>query len=529
MSVVELRIAVKNIPTLDILSQSDPQVFLFLQKSYGIWDENPHCKTEIVKNNSNPKFTTPLIMDYHFEELQRIKLIVVDVDKFDNPRWQAQEYVGEFITDIGSILGKQKGIMQGSLTRRVGEKRGEIIIAAREVRNENSKNYKFHISGYNIPISSFITKEKTYYEIVRIIEDSEFSVHRSTSSSSKNPEWEPMYLSENDLWNNVNDNVKIGFKYFKDGRKNPKLLCNKIWSIDDFIKNSGTLQRIVFEKHGEIRLSYKKEKTFLDYIEGGLEIQLSIAVDFTASNLDREIDLHGINSNNSEYERAMHLVGTILEKYDSDDHIPVYGFGGKFYGNSIVSHNCLLTSDESSHATGISRAIDIYKHSLQNVNLSGPTNFSPIIQTISNNLKKLVSMQKNVYAILLIITDGIISDLNNTIEAIMNATTYPLSIIIVGVGHANFSNMTLLADELLSRKWDDNLHPRDIVHFVRINDFIRDKINVDLPRAVLKEIPGQIMEYMKIHNIEPKRLKKPDIYNELFSSSPPPYISENNS
>ncbi|CAG8801849.1 9113_t:CDS:1, partial [Gigaspora rosea] len=178
MSVVELRIAVKNIPTLDILSQSDPQVFLFLQKSYGIWDENPHCKTEIVKNNSNPKFTTPLIMDYHFEELQRIKLIVVDVDKFDNPRWQAQEYVGEFITDIGSILGKQKGIMQGSLTRRVGEKRGEIIIAAREVRNENSKNYKFHISGYNIPISSFITKEKTYYEIVRIIEDSEFSVHR---------------------------------------------------------------------------------------------------------------------------------------------------------------------------------------------------------------------------------------------------------------------------------------------------------------------------------------------------------------
>ncbi|RIB23761.1 Copine-domain-containing protein [Gigaspora rosea] len=340
-----------------------------------------------------------------------------------------------------------------------------------------------------------------------------------------------MYLSENDLWNNVNDNVKIGFKYFKDGRKNPKLLYNKIWSIDDFIKNSGTLQRIVFEKHGEIRLSYKKEKekTFLDYIEGGLEIQLSIAVDFTASNLDREIDLHGINSNNSEYERAIHLVGTILEKYDSDDHIPIYGFGGIFYGNSTVSHNFLLTSDESSHATGISRAIDIYKHSLQNVNLSGPTNFSPIIQTISNNLKKLVSMQKNVYAILLIITDGIISDLNNTIEAIMNATTYPLSIIIVGVGNANFSNMTLLADELLSRKWDDNLHPRDIVHFVRINDFIRDKINVDLPRAVLKEIPGQIMEYMKFHNIEPKRLKKPDIYNELFSSSPPPYISENNS
>ncbi|CAG8511308.1 13310_t:CDS:2 [Gigaspora rosea] len=113
-----------------------------------------------------------------------------------------------------------------------------------------------------------------------------------------------------------------------------------------------------------------------------------ITVDFAASNFDRGIDLYGLNSKNSEYERAMHLVGTILEKYDSDGHIPVYGFG------------------ESFHNTGISRAIDIYKH---------------------------MSMQINVYAILLIINDDIISDLINTIEAIINATIYPLSILIVGV------------------------------------------------------------------------------------------------
>ncbi|CAG8786975.1 2978_t:CDS:1, partial [Cetraspora pellucida] len=238
----------------------------------------------------------------------------------------------------------------------------------------------------------------------------------------------PIYLSENDLWNNVNDSDKIGFKCFKNGRKDPKILCNKIWSIDDFIKNSGSLQRIVLGKHGEIRLSYKKEKTFLDYIDGGLEIQLSIAVDFTASNYDRGIDLHGLYSKKSEYENAIHLVGTILEKYDSDDNIPVYGFGGRFYGNFTTSHNFLLTNDGSSHGTGISKSIDIYKHSLKNVNLSGPTNFSPIIRTISDNLKELASMQKNVYGILLIITDGIISDLDNTIEAIMDATIYPLSI-----------------------------------------------------------------------------------------------------
>ncbi|CAG8622130.1 2284_t:CDS:2 [Gigaspora margarita] len=173
MSEVELRIAIKNIPGLDILSQSNPQVFLFLQKSHRIWDEYPHCKMEIVRNNNNPRFTMPLILNYHFEELQKIKLVVVD----DNP---AQEFVDKFITDLGSILGY--------LTRRVGEKRGKIIIVAREVCNENSRKYKFNISGYNIPISSLISKEKTYYEIVRIIEETEFSIYRSIPSSSKNSE-----------------------------------------------------------------------------------------------------------------------------------------------------------------------------------------------------------------------------------------------------------------------------------------------------------------------------------------------------
>ncbi|CAG8622143.1 2285_t:CDS:2 [Gigaspora margarita] len=250
----------------------------------------------------------------------------------------------------------------------------------------------------------------------------------------------------------------------------------------------------------------KKEKIFLDYIEGGLEIQLSIAVDFTASNFDHGIDLHGLKSKNSKYEHAMYLV---------DGHIPVYRFGGEFYGNSTVFHNFLCGS---SYNTGISRAINIYKHSLQNVNLSGPTNFSPIIQTISNNLKELVSMQDNVYAILLIITNGIISDLTNTIEIILNATIYPLSILIVGVGNADFSNMTLLDNELLKCKWNGNLHPRDIVHFVRINDFIQDTI--DLPKAVLKEIPDQIIEYMKYHNIEPKRSNNK---MEILSSLLPAY------
>lgn len=48
------------------------------------------------------------------------------------------------------------------------------------------------------------------------------------------------------------------------------------------------------------------------------------------------------------------------------------------------------------------------------------------------------------YFVLLIITDGIISDLNETIDAIIAASDLPMSIIIVGVGNEDFKEMEFL-------------------------------------------------------------------------------------
>lgn len=45
------------------------------------------------------------------------------------------------------------------------------------------------------------------------------------------------------------------------------------------------------------------------------------------------------------------------------------------------------------------------------------------------------------YYILLIITDGAISDLEATKKAIVNASSYPISIVIVGVGDEKFDTM----------------------------------------------------------------------------------------
>jgi len=46
--------------------------------------------------------------------------------------------------------------------------------------------------------------------------------------------------------------------------------------------------------------------------------------------------------------------------------------------------------------------------------------------------------------ILLILTDGEIHDMDNTIDTIIQAAYLPISIIIIGIGDADFTNMEIL-------------------------------------------------------------------------------------
>ena len=48
------------------------------------------------------------------------------------------------------------------------------------------------------------------------------------------------------------------------------------------------------------------------------------------------------------------------------------------------------------------------------------------------------------YFILLLLTDGVLSDMMETKQALINASRYPMSVIIVGVGAADFSAMDAL-------------------------------------------------------------------------------------
>ena len=116
---------------------------------------------------------------------------------------------------------------------------------------------------------------------------------------------------------------------------------------------------------------------------------------------------------------------------------------------------------------------------------------------IENPLKN--RRKENHYYILLILTDGVVNDMQETKDLIVEASSLPLSIIIVGIGNEDFTFMEKLdGDEISLTNIRGEKRKRDIVQFIKFNNFKNSNcINygTDLAEEVLKEIPRQIEEY----------------------------------
>lgn len=96
---------------------------------------------------------------------------------------------------------------------------------------------------------------------------------------------------------------------------------------------------------------------------------------------------------------------------------------------------------------------ELYDYSLKNVELSGPTYFAPILREYTKQVREAYAKDQNAYSILLILTDGAINDMGPTKDLIVDASVLPLSIIIIGLGNADFSMMEELdGDDVVTNR-----------------------------------------------------------------------------
>jgi len=269
-------------------------------------------------------------------------------------------------------------------------------------------------------------------------------------------------------------------------------------------------------------VSVEKQYTFLDYVRGGYEISLVTAVDFTASNGDpsQPSSLHYRNpSTLNDYQKAIISVGDILNYYDSDKKYPVFGFGARLPPRYDVANHCFPANLnwENPEVNGVEGILNAYNFAMSKVQLYGPTNFAQIINTAAGFAKR--DAETNYY-ILLILTDGEITDMAATTDAIVQASTLPLSIIIVGIGNADFTKMDVLdADDNPLVSSNGIRMANDIVQFVPFNKFKNCHPSL-LASEVLSEVPTQFLNYMKQKRILPRKpIEAESFYGSMSMAS----------
>ena len=116
----------------------------------------------------------------------------------------------------------------------------------------------------------------------------------------------------------------------------------------------------------------------------------------------------------------------------------MFGFGGMPHGQP-VSHCFPINMMADPEIQTVANIVATYKNSLRIVQLAGPTFFAPLLKEFRHYVESIVG--RNTYPILLILTDGVIHDMPGTIDEVISLAKLPCSIIIVGVGNADFDAM----------------------------------------------------------------------------------------
>ncbi|KAK2085110.1 Copine-2 [Saguinus oedipus] len=101
---VELSVSGQNLLDRDVTSKSDPFCVLFTENN-GRWIE--YDRTETAINNLNPAFSKKFVLDYHFEEVQKLKFALFDQDK-SSMQLDEHDFLGQFSCSLGAIVSSKK-------------------------------------------------------------------------------------------------------------------------------------------------------------------------------------------------------------------------------------------------------------------------------------------------------------------------------------------------------------------------------------------------------------------------------------
>lgn len=492
-------------------------------------------KTEVVKNDLSPNWVKVFELDY---ELGTPCKVAVNI--FDEVRKGENIPMGSAVFEIGELLGSR-----GNTKAKKLKKGGTIFASVR--KSEGSGMLRLQMKGSKLKnVEGMFGKSDPFFELSRKVDTAGGqtwdNVYRSNFvKNNLNPEWESAIVQLSILCGGDLDapilvsvfdheskgkHVAMGqfetsVRGMQEAAKSGASLLLKqkgkevgslsivraeVTGVEDVTKDmastniSAPTPSAAFVPPSAPTLS-AGPVNFVDYVSGGCELNVVVAIDFTGSNGDprKPGTLHYLNPNTTgprnDYERAISSIVSILAEYDSDKMFPVLGFGAKYGGE--VRHCFQCGPREEVH--GVDGVLEAYRGTFKSgLVMSGPTVFIEVIENAAaraqSSFDEAAKRGLQAYTILLILTDGAVSDARETAACLDRVSDSPLSIVIVGLGNADFSSMQFLDDCAKKGK-------RDIAQFVAFNK--NKHSSIALTRETLCEIPDQLTGFFRSKGIAP--------------------------
>ncbi|XP_048771091.2 copine-9-like [Ostrea edulis] len=548
-SKIEILISCTNLADLDDFTKSDPMCVLFVRQ-FGQWKE--YDRTEAIRNTLNPQFVKSFVLEFEPGLTQQMMFSVYDIDSRSQDL-KHHDYVGSVEDCLHNLIDENSQIKTTNKNLRVpGHAKGRGLISiTTEIMRESRNKVSIHAGGHKLDKKGVLSLNKpdTFFQISRCIDGLKGSTYHPVYRTeivlkSTRPRWRPFEINLQPLCNGDWDRgIQFSVWHFSGndyhivGRKNTTLReMSTIEGNGSFIELylSSPKKETKNKKNtlsGSLRLFQFKvdmQYSLFDFIRGGLLIQPIVAIDFTASNgaIDEDLSLHSLsNTRENQYMDAMDTLGAMICQYNIEQEIALYGFGANWKNKKNVSHCFPLTKEV--FVKGIKNAISQYEGALPSLHFSGPTQLAPMLEKAAALAESQnMSQQKQIYTVLMIITDGVINDINKTLRKLIAFSHLPLSVIFIGVGPADFSLMEQFhigLDSPLENKKTREVAVRTNTHFVA---FHKENINTGGNAALAKEamaaLSTQIIQYMKKNNLKPNKPKliRKDIMDPFTDDQP---------
>ncbi|XP_069724561.1 copine-2 isoform X2 [Phaenicophaeus curvirostris] len=184
---VELSICGQNLLDRDVTSKSDPFCVLFMEVN-GKWVELD--RTETAVNNLNPAFAKKFTVDYHFEEVQKLKFALFDQDKSSMQLYE-HDFLGEFSCTLGMIVSSKKITRTLLLGNGKPAGKGMITIAAQEL--SDNRVITLSMAGRKLDKKDLFGKSDPFLEFYKPGDDEKWMlVHRTeVIKYTLDPIWKP--------------------------------------------------------------------------------------------------------------------------------------------------------------------------------------------------------------------------------------------------------------------------------------------------------------------------------------------------